>query len=436
MRLSCARFSRNLAKLLDEVGANKLEQYSKFNPSPVSISHFLEFGRSASTDHSYLFMRKEIPVRLANMMKELELLPVELQQQPNCCLTQDFYVQSFQDILRFENAPNTPSVRDEFTKCLQNIRIRHKDVVPTMAEAVMMIKSEHSSQHLDKAGVTSCIQYFLDRLYMSRISIHMLINQHTILYGDETPDSPIHVGSIDPSCDVPRIVQDAFNNAAFLCDQYYLQSPKMELEVVNAVDGGATVQTVYVPAHLYHILFELFKNALRATVEAHEDQELPAVKVLVAKSTNDVSIKISDRGGGIPRYERKELFKYFYSTAPTPLLSGGGAGSAPLAGLGYGLPLARLYARYFYGDIYLSSVDGYGTDATLYLQALAKEASEVLPIFNQKSKQHYEKPKPMVADWTDPTSNLGTYFNKGRPYSGEPSQRKRNKSDDEKSTGR
>ena len=100
MRLSSIKFSRNLAKLLDEVGAKKLEQYSKFNPSPVSISHFLEFGRSASTDQSYLFMRKEIPVRLANIMKELELLPEELQQQPNCCLIQDFYVQSFQDILR------------------------------------------------------------------------------------------------------------------------------------------------------------------------------------------------------------------------------------------------------------------------------------------------------------------------------------------------
>ena len=41
----------------------------------------------------------------------------------------------------------------------------------------------------------------------------------------------------------------------------------MRTQVVNAVDSGATVQTVYVPAHLYHILFELFKNALRATVE-------------------------------------------------------------------------------------------------------------------------------------------------------------------------
>jgi len=431
MKLTSVRFTRNLAKLLDEVGANKLEQYSKFNPSPVSISHFLEFGRSASTDHSYLFMRKEIPVRLANMMKELELLPTELQQQPNCCLTQDFYVQSFKDILRFENAPNTHSVREEFTKCLQTIRIRHKDVVPTMAEAVMQMKSQHSSHHLDKAGVTSCIQYFLDRLYMSRISIHMLINQHTILYGDEPPESPIHVGSIDPDCDVPMIVKDAFNNAAFLCDQYYLQSPSLELEVVNTVDNSAQVRTVYVPAHLYHILFELFKNALRATVEAHEDEDLPAVKVLVVKSRNDVSIKISDRGGGIPRYETKELFNYLYSTAPTPILYGGGVGFAPLAGLGYGLPLSRLYARYFHGDIHLSSFDGYGTDATLYLQALAKEASEVLPIFNQMSKQQYDKPKQMVADWTDPSSNLSKYFKKGKQTSAEFSHRKRNGSDEE-----
>jgi len=407
-------FGRNLAKLLDEVGAQKLELYSKFNPSPVSISHFLEFGRSASTDHSYLLMRKEIPVRLANIMKELELLPEELQQQQNCCLIQDLYVQSLKDILRFENAPNTGSVRDEFTKCLQNLRLRHKDVVPTMAEAVMQMKAQHSQEHLDTVRVESCIQYFLDRLYMSRISIHMLINQHVIIHGDEAPLSPVYVGSIDPYCDVPLIVEDAFNNAAFLCDQYYLQSPKLDLQVVNAEDKSNIVQTVYVPAHLYHILFELFKNALRATVEAHEDDaELPTVKVLVVKSKIDVSIKISDQGGGIPRCQTEQLFTYLYSTAPAPdMKSNSGMGSAPLAGLGYGLPLSRLYARYFHGDILLSSFDGFGTDATLYLRALAKEASEVLPVFNQMSKQVYTKPKPMVADWTDPTSNLSLYFNK------------------------
>ena len=34
----------------------------------------------------------------------------------------------------------------------------------------------------------------------------------------------------------------------------------------------------------------------------------------------------------------------------------------PLAGFGLGLPLSRVYARYFGGDVLLKSMEGFGMD--------------------------------------------------------------------------
>ena len=77
-------------------------------------------------------------------------------------------------------------------------------------------------------------------------------------------------------------------------------------------------------------------------------------------------LQISDQGGGIQRRKLDLVFQYMYSTAPQPARSD--VASAPLAGYGYGLPLSRLYARYFQGDIVLNSFEGYGTDAIIYLK--------------------------------------------------------------------
>ena len=64
----------------------------------------------------------------------------------------------------------------------------------------------------------------------------MLQNQHLVVFGSVLPESPRHVGCIDPACDVESVVYDAFENARFLCDRYYLTSPTMKLEMINAVE--------------------------------------------------------------------------------------------------------------------------------------------------------------------------------------------------------
>lgn len=95
---------------------------------------------------------------------------------------------------------------------------------------------------------------------------------------------------------------------------------------------------------------------------------------------------MSDRGGGISRSLTDALFHYMYSTAPQPSVSGMGPA---LAGYGYGLPISRLYARYLQGDLVISSLEGYGTDAIIYLKVLSSEANELLPVFNKTSSKHY-----------------------------------------------
>ena len=78
--------------------------------------------------------------------------------------------------------------------------------------------------------------------------------------------------------------------------------------VLNEKGKKVGVSVSYPPANLYHILFELFKNSMRATVETHHKAlSLPKIEVLLAKGEHDVSIRISDQVRSI---------QYFFSQTP------------------------------------------------------------------------------------------------------------------------
>lgn len=374
------------------------EKFASYNPSPLSLEKLVIFGSdNANQTASFEFLRKELPVRLANIMKEINLLPTKLLGTPSVGLVQNWYQQSFREILSFENVEQDTDILDNFTETLTTIRNRHVTVVETMAQGMLEMKSkEHVSYNMENQ-----IHYFLDRFYMMRISIRMLINQHTLLFGSQVNNDHRNIGCIDPNCDVVDVAKDAYENARFLCEQYYLVSPELEITSHNPSEDNSNVIMVYVPSHLYHMLFELFKNGMRATVEHHADKiRVPKMKLMISKGAEDITIQVSDEGGGIPRSVRKRLFEYMYSTAPQP--QRGEADHAPLAGYGYGLPLSRLYARYFHGDIDINSVEGYGTNALIYMKVFPSDANELLPIYNKTSSKVYETSLPVSA-WSSPT---------------------------------
>ncbi|XP_033865316.1 pyruvate dehydrogenase (acetyl-transferring) kinase isozyme 3, mitochondrial [Acipenser ruthenus] len=389
--------------LLKNKTPKQIEYYSRFSPSPLSIKQFLDFGRNNACEKtSYMFLRKELPVRLANTMREVNLLPDKLLSRPSVRLVQTWYMQSFLDILEYETrSPEDPQVLDDFLDILIQIRNRHNDVVPTMAQGVIEYKEKYGFDPF----ISSNIQYFLDRFYTNRISFRMLINQHTLLFGNDTnPAHPKHIGSIDPTCNVADVVKDAYETAKMLCEQYYMAAPELEIEEFNAKAPKKNIQVVYVPSHLFHMLFELFKNSMRATVELHEGRSegFPPIKTMVTLGKEDLSIKICDKGGGVPLRKIERLFNYMYSTAPRPNFEPSST-AAPLAGFGYGLPISRLYARYFQGDLKLYSMEGVGTDAVIYLKALSSESFERLPVFNKSAWRHYQT-SPEADDWSNPSS--------------------------------
>ncbi|KAK9388076.1 mitochondrial branched-chain alpha-ketoacid dehydrogenase kinase-domain-containing protein [Lipomyces mesembrius] len=263
-------------------------------------------------------------------------------------------------------SPEIYEYNKKFTKCLSIIKRRHDPVVTTVAQGINEYK--HSRQRMQ---IDSSIQSFLDRFYMSRIGIRMLIGQHIAL--NEEPSRGDYVGIICTKTNVRELAQEAIENARFICEDYYglFDAPKVQL--VCKPD----LNFMYVPGHLSHMLFETLKNSLRAVVETHGSmaEEFPPVKLIVAEGKEDITIKISDEGGGIPRSAIPLVWTYMYTTVQsTPSLDPDFSKSdfkAPMAGFGYGLPLSRLYARYFGGDLKLISMEGYGTDVYLHLNRLS-----------------------------------------------------------------
>jgi len=144
-----------------------------------------------------------------------------------------------------------------------------------------------------------------------------------------------------------------------------------------------------------HNIFEGDETTLDHRAGVVTDNSLPPVRIVVVKGAEDVTIKIADKGVGVARSVIDRMWTFAHTTLSDELQSkendtefetdeftGGNI-------RGFGLPLARIYARYFGGELTLKSMEGYGVDAYLYLPVLG-EACENLPQRVLQSPANYD----------------------------------------------
>mmetsp|Transcript_24481 Transcript_24481/g.50882 ORF Transcript_24481/g.50882 Transcript_24481/m.50882 type:complete len:447 (-) Transcript_24481:406-1746(-) len=326
------------------------------------------------------FLKHELPIRLAHRIRDLESVPL-MSEMKSVQGVRDLYVKSFLELNAFE-AIETVEQEQEFAKLVENIYERHSSVLVQMARGAYEFRSalrEGSGKNEEELQEES--NSFLNRFYLCRIGIRVLIGQYLAL---RQPPVENYIGIICSNTSPYEIVKRAIDDAAFMCTRKYGDAP----EVI--MSGRLDLTFPYVPTHLHYIMLELLKNSMRATVEWHGiDADFPPIKVVIAdgKENEDVVVKVSDEGGGITRSNMKKIWSYLFTTAD-PSIQEGMVGTnhqadhgidAPLAGLGYGLPISRSYCRYFGGDLSIMSMEGYGTDAFVYLTRLGN-SREPLPM--------------------------------------------------------
>lgn len=132
--------SRQFSSLIQQ----QISEYARLPQTGVTIAQFLSVGPNPTKEallESAKFCYKELPIRLAKRVKELESLPYGLSQMEPVLKVRGWYVQSFRDLLSHP-PPTNEEEELSFTKLLEVIYERHNDVVPTLAQGVLQMKKE------------------------------------------------------------------------------------------------------------------------------------------------------------------------------------------------------------------------------------------------------------------------------------------------------
>jgi len=355
--------------------------------TPMSLKALYKFGDNPSPEtflKSAQFLHRELPIRFAQRVIQLGQLPYGLSQLKPVKDTTDWYKRIIHEFSRFP-APSCPASQHKFSCLLASVNLDLNSMPLAVARAMQEWRKENG---FDRAKWQK-IDESLDRIFMQRLASTTLIDHYISAIKSRSG----FAGLIQKNCSAFEVVEQVSQNVHALSEQALGKCP--EIIVV-----GSQERFTYVPSHLFFIMNELLKNSARAVIEQHNKTltSLPPIKVIVSKGEEDVSIKIEDEGGGIRRSDLDYIWSYNFSTATTPteiltvpsqedVLTFGTlrCERTALYGYGMGLPLSRLHARYFGGDLHLESMEGYGTDAYVHIPCLGVKSENLASSFFRTS---------------------------------------------------
>ncbi|KAJ3141366.1 hypothetical protein HK100_007605 [Physocladia obscura] len=356
----------------------------------VTLARLLDLGSSSTnssnnnnananintTRESALLLHAELPKRLARRVKAIQKLPFIVGVNPHIRGIYQLYLDSFETLSNLPEPDDNDSTK-LFTTTLKDLVASHTDVIPRLAKGF-----KECGKYMSKEDAAE----FLDGMIYSRIAIRVLAEHHLALQ-DPIPG---YIGVLNTSLSPTSLLKQTADYVQELCEINYGIAPEFELT------GHLDTRITYISNHLEYIFMEILKNANRATVEhfvklrqsgavSRTESFPPPIQITVARGPDDVTIRFRDRGGGIPPDEMSRVFEYSYTTVPKSELDTdlsifssqsrqamqAGVGG-PIAGLGFGLPMSRIYAKYFGGSLELKSVGGHGLDVFLRVPNISR----------------------------------------------------------------
>ncbi|WFD05097.1 hypothetical protein MVES1_000423 [Malassezia vespertilionis] len=348
-------------------------------PTQITVPQLLAYGGTPGAPpsddvlrQSAQYTQRELPVRLARRVRQFYSLPFIVGSNPWIQNVARLYASSFAALASIPDI-QTQQDTDEFTKTLYDLVHDHSENVPSLASGFM-----ECGEYMDGDKISN----FLNAALHSRIGIRIIAEQHLALCasaaqarGEDTGgryrQTSTSVGIIETQMRPVNVIRTSSEYVKALCEATFDIPHAPQVTFYGDVD----VTMVGIPLHLEYVITELLKNAYRATTETWTAQRaagggpdtISPIEITIASTPSHVNIRISDKGGGIPPNNMNQIFNYAFTTANarseetvdiTAHAMDSSMGS--LAGLGYGLPLSRLYLNYFgHSDLDIVSMWGY-----------------------------------------------------------------------------